>query len=107
MTRQGNRFFHVCVLMVVSVFGSGSACAAPDAKVITGNLYFQRAIQASMQLMTVLTVAIPVTGSDVTASINQANLGFAVAGWTLIGQSAIERDGTTTQILLTYRKSNS
>lgn len=105
MTSPKHRLFRLCLLMALSAIASGPVSAAPDAEAITGNPYFQRAIQASTQLMTVLTVAVPVSGPDVAAGINQANLGFAIAGWTLVAQGAIERDGTTTQVLLTYRKS--
>ena len=104
MTFRKKHLTRVCLLMALSTFAGGASTAVPGAEAITGNPYFQRAIQASTQMMTVLTVAIPVTGPDVTPSINKANLGFAVAGWTLVAQGTIERDGTTTQILLTYRK---
>ena len=104
MTFRKNHLTRVCLLMALSTFANGASTAVLGAKAITGNQYFQRAIQASTQMITVLTIAIPVTGPDVTPSINKANLGLAVAGWTLVAQSSIEREGTTTQILLTYRK---
>lgn len=106
-------------LLVVSVLLASAAHAAPvpastaPSALPTGqsiadvadNPYFRRGVQAAAAGLTMVSVAIDaLPAATLDERMNAAHLGLGAAGWTLAGQSSIEVNGTTSQIVLTYRR---
>lgn len=77
-----------------------------DPASLTDNPYFRAGIQAKSLGMSTFSIGLPISGDrPIAERMNQASLGLSFAGWVLVAQEAVQKDGTTTVLLLTYRRS--
>jgi hypothetical protein len=72
---------------------------------VADNPCFLRGLQAATQGLGTFSVILDAAPVDsLSERINLCHLGLGAAGWTAAGQSSIDVNGSTTQVLLTYRR---
>jgi len=106
--------------MFVALFATAPACSAAadslpaatrvisvaDPASLTDNQYFRAGIEALSRGMNTFSIYLPISGDgDIAGRVNQVNFGLFMAGWSFVAQDALQKDGTTTALLLTYRRS--
>lgn len=75
----------------------------PNVDSVTGNPWLQTGIDALASVSANYSVSVPSPNSDTLAArINQVHQGMTMAGWRLVGTEAVQKQGTTIAVLLTY-----
>lgn len=108
-------FHFVLVTTLIAVFSSSPASAvtpsssgtpsADQLANLTNNPYFIKGIEAKASGLLIVTITIPcLPVQTLSARMNTVHLGMGHSGWQLSGQSPIDVAGSTTHILLTYRR---
>lgn len=86
-------------------FTPGLLPAGQTLTTVTDNPYFSIGLNAINEGLGTLTLALDAVPADtLSARINQVHLGLMAAGWNLQSQGTVEAGGTTTRVLLTYRR---
>jgi hypothetical protein len=101
--------------LAIGAVGADSAAYSPDLlppgqtlATVTENLYFSIGLKAISDGLDTLTLALDAAPADtLSARIDQVHLGLMAGGWSLQSQGTVENGGTTTRVLLAYRRAAS
>lgn len=78
---------------------------APDLDRLTGNPWMQKGIDALANVSANYSVSVSAKDPDTLAvRINQVHQGMSMAGWRFVSAEALQEQGTTARLLLTYRR---
>ncbi len=111
-----NKCFHVVLVqaLIALIFSSTASAITPSISdtssanqlaSLADNPYFMQGIKAKASGLLIVSITIPsLPVQTLSARMNTVHLGMGHSGWQLSGQSPIDVAGSTTHILLTYRR---
>ncbi len=92
----------------ISRVSSSNSKALPEGQSLISidkNPYFEVGLSAAGKGLSTFSLTLEISSAkDLTQRINLVHLGMKMSGWRFVGQNAIDINGTTTQVLLTYQR---